>query len=169
MKPQYLWFWNVMPKTYTNFLQWRLKSVEITKHWGSNSFGATYIMVHFFKFKYLKIAYFTIEPFSPKVTTKKVSKNEDFFTFYKFIQNLTLMLLGQLHLGNNLPTHIRENTDFLQQKPRQWLSAEANFEGCYENVSDNKMKQKFPGDKFNLHSKLAPWNSDGDFLYEERT
>ena len=32
--------------------------------------------------------------------------------------------------GNNLPTYIRENTDFLQQKPRQLPSAEANFEGC---------------------------------------
>ena len=56
---------------------------------------------------------------------------------------------------NNLPTHIRENTDFLRQKPRQLLSAEANFEGCYENMSDNKMKQMFPGDKFNLQSKQA--------------
>ena len=33
-------------------------------------------------------------------------------------------------LGNNLPSHIRENTDFPQQKPRQLLSAKTNFEGC---------------------------------------
>ena len=39
------------------------------------------------------------------------------------------MLLRQFRLGNNLPTHIRENTDFLRQKPRQLPSVEANFEG----------------------------------------
>ena len=33
-------------------------------------------------------------------------------------------------LENNLPTHIRENTDFPQQKPWQFLIAEANLEGC---------------------------------------
>ena len=33
-------------------------------------------------------------------------------------------------LGNNLSTYIRENTDFPRQKPRQFQSAEANFEGC---------------------------------------
>ena len=31
-------------------------------------------------------------------------------------------------LGNNLPTLIRENTDFPRQKPQQLASAEANFE-----------------------------------------
>ena len=36
--------------------------------------------------------------------------------------------LRQFCLGNNLPTHIRENTNFHQQKPRQLPSAEANFE-----------------------------------------
>ena len=34
-------------------------------------------------------------------------------------------------LGNNLPMHIRENTDFPRQGPRQLQSAEAHFEGCY--------------------------------------
>ena len=34
-------------------------------------------------------------------------------------------------LGNNLPMHIRENTDFPRQRPRQLQSAEAHFEGCY--------------------------------------
>ena len=29
------------------------------------------------------------------------------------------MLLRQFHCGNDLLTHIRENTDFLQQKPQQ--------------------------------------------------
>ena len=42
---------------------------------------------------------------------------------------MNMMLLRQLRLGNNLPMHIRENTGFLQQKPRQLPSAEANFEG----------------------------------------
>ena len=39
------------------------------------------------------------------------------------------MLLRQFHLRNNFPTHIKENTGFLRQKPRQMPSAEANFEG----------------------------------------
>ena len=39
------------------------------------------------------------------------------------------MLLRQFHCGNDLLTHIRENTDFLQQKPQQLPSAEGNFEG----------------------------------------
>ena len=40
------------------------------------------------------------------------------------------MLWKQFCSGYNLPTHIRENTDFSLQKPQQLLSAEANFEGC---------------------------------------
>ena len=43
------------------------------------------------------------------------------------------MLLGQICLGNNLPTHIKENTDSFRQKPRQLPSAAANFEGCSVN------------------------------------
>ena len=39
------------------------------------------------------------------------------------------MLLRQFHCGNDLLTHIRENTDFLQQKPQQLPSAKGNFEG----------------------------------------
>ena len=39
------------------------------------------------------------------------------------------MLLRQLCLGNNLPRHIRENTDFPWQKPQQLLNAEGNLEG----------------------------------------
>ena len=37
------------------------------------------------------------------------------------------MLGKQFHLGNNVPTHIRENTYFSRQKPQQLLSAEKNF------------------------------------------
>ena len=40
------------------------------------------------------------------------------------------MLLRQFCFRNNLPTHIKENLNFRRQKPRQLLSAEANFEGC---------------------------------------
>ena len=40
------------------------------------------------------------------------------------------MLLRQFRIGNNLPTHIRENTDFLREKLRKLPSAEVNFEGC---------------------------------------
>ena len=46
----------------------------------------------------------------------KVSKNEDLFKTIVFYF---------LH-----KRHIKENTDFLWQKPRQLSSAEANFEGC---------------------------------------
>ena len=38
--------------------------------------------------------------------------------------------LRQFCLGNNLPTHIRENADFLWEKPWKLPSTEANFEGC---------------------------------------
>ena len=38
-------------------------------------------------------------------------------------------MLRQFRLSNNLPTHIRENTDFPQEKPQKLPSAEANFEG----------------------------------------
>ena len=41
------------------------------------------------------------------------------------------MLLRKFRLGNNLPTHIKENTDFPRQNPRQVLNAEMNFESCY--------------------------------------
>ena len=41
------------------------------------------------------------------------------------------MLLRQFCLGNNLPTHIKENTDFPWQNPWQLLNAEVNFESCY--------------------------------------
>ena len=40
------------------------------------------------------------------------------------------MLLRQFHLCNNQLAHIKENTDFLQQKPWSLPSAKANFEGC---------------------------------------
>ena len=40
------------------------------------------------------------------------------------------MLLRQIRLGNNLQTHIKENIDFLRQKPWQLPRAETNFEGC---------------------------------------
>ena len=39
------------------------------------------------------------------------------------------MLWKQFRVGNNLPTKIRENTDFSRQKSQQLLSAEANLEG----------------------------------------
>ena len=39
------------------------------------------------------------------------------------------MLLRQFCLGNNLPMHIKENTKFRRQKPRQLPSAQANFKG----------------------------------------
>ena len=69
-----------------------------------------------------------------------------FPSFFPFIsnncnyQNLISLLLFPIKINvnvvktvcfdNNLPTHIRENTDFPQQKPQQLPSAKANFEGC---------------------------------------
>ena len=41
------------------------------------------------------------------------------------------MLRTQFCLSNNLPIHIRKNTDFPWQKPQQLQNVEANFEGCY--------------------------------------
>ena len=54
-------------------------------------------------------------------------KMKIFFYFLQtFIQKLTLVLLRQIYLGNNLLTHIRKNADFSRQLP----SAEAKFEGA---------------------------------------
>ena len=62
--------------------------------------------------------------------TQKVSKNEYFFTFYDSFLLFKSILLKTFCLGNNLSMHIKENTDFLRQKPRQLPSAEANSKGC---------------------------------------
>ena len=48
-------------------------------------------------------------------------------------------MLRQFRLGNNLPMHIRENTDFPRQKPWQLPSAAANFEGCILIQASNLM------------------------------
>ena len=40
------------------------------------------------------------------------------------------MLIRQLCLGNKLPMHVIEITNFSQQKPLQLRSATANFEDC---------------------------------------
>ena len=50
-------------------------------------------------------------------------------------------MLRKSCLSNNLPMNIKENTDFLLQKPQQLLSAEVNFEGwrnvlCNVNLSN---------------------------------
>ena len=57
------------------------------------------------------------------------------FNFFSFVidvcnnGSLLLMLLRQFCLGNNLLMHLRVNTDFPQQKPRQLPSGEVNFKG----------------------------------------
>ena len=43
---------------------------------------------------------------------------------------IKMNFLKQFCLSNNLPIHIRENTDFSWQKPQQLPSIKANFEGC---------------------------------------
>ena len=63
------------------------------------------------------------------VFTQKVSKKEEFFTSYNSRLFLTHILLRQFRLSNNLPMHIKENTDFLWQKPWQLQSAGVNFKG----------------------------------------
>ena len=50
------------------------------------------------------------------------------------------MLLRQFCLCNNLPMHIRENTDFPRQKPRQLPNAEANFQDCIYKYIHNNLK-----------------------------
>ena len=62
--------------------------------------------------------------------TQKLSQNDDFLLF-PIVYSKINMLLRKFRLGNNLPTHIKENTNFLRQKPRQLPSAEAVFERCY--------------------------------------
>ena len=48
---------------------------------------------------------------------------QEFFTFYTNVLNTILP-------QQELPTHIKENPDFPQQKPRRLPNAEVNFEGC---------------------------------------
>ena len=50
-----------------------------------------------------------------------------FTTIYPKIDMNVVKLIP---LGNNLPTHIRENTDFSRQKSRQLPSGEVTFKGC---------------------------------------
>ena len=52
------------------------------------------------------------------------------------------MLLRQFYLGNNLAAHIRENTDFLWEKPPKLPSFEANFEGCLARLGSKKMQHE---------------------------
>ena len=47
-------------------------------------------------------------------------------------QNINVNAVKAAYLSNNLSMHIRENTDFPQQKPLQLWSAEANLEGCLD-------------------------------------
>ena len=61
---------------------------------------------------------------------RKGIKIKIFYFLQKFIEKLKCMLLRQFCLGNNLPTHIRENRDLTRQKPRQLPRPEANFEDC---------------------------------------
>ena len=51
------------------------------------------------------------------VFTQKKYKNENFFTFCNSFLLFTYILLRQFHHSNNLPTHIKENANFLWQKP----------------------------------------------------
>ena len=50
------------------------------------------------------------------------------FLLFTIVYRKINKFLRQFCLGNNLPTHIAENTHFPQQKPRQLQSAKANFE-----------------------------------------
>ena len=52
------------------------------------------------------------------------------FLLFTIVYSKINMLLRPFRLSNNLPTQIKENIDFLRQKPWQLPSAKANFEGC---------------------------------------
>ena len=61
---------------------------------------------------------------------RKGVKMEIFFTFYNNLsKNVIWMLLTQFHLSNGFPRYIRENTNFLWQKPWWLQSAKMNFKG----------------------------------------
>ena len=55
--------------------------------------------------------------------TKKVSKNEDFLLFTIVYSKINTSIVKTISPQQYLPTHIRENTDFLRQKPRRLPSA----------------------------------------------
>ena len=85
------------------------------------------------------------------VTTKVLSIDHTFPIFSFFFSLLLLIIvIREVYsekgikmilftfsnsLFKNLPTHIRENTNFLRQKPRQLPCAEANFEDYITNIS----------------------------------
>ena len=48
-----------------------------------------------------------------------------FLLFTIIYSKINMNVVKQFCLGNNLPTHIRENTDFSRQKPQHLLSDEA--------------------------------------------
>ena len=53
-----------------------------------------------------------------------------FLLFTIIYPKINMNVVMAICLGNNLSTHIRENTDFPRQKPQQLPIAEANFGGC---------------------------------------
>ena len=62
------------------------------------------------------------------------------------------MLLRQFLLGNNLPTYIRETTDW--EKPLKLPNAEANFEGCdYRNLEAKKDNMNNASSFFKLNGR----------------
>ena len=68
--------------------------------------------------------------YARKRFVQKGCKNGDFCTFYNNLsKNVIWMLLTQFHLSNGFPRYIRENTNFLWQKPWWLQSAKMNFKG----------------------------------------
>ena len=90
---------------------------------------------------------------------KKCPKMKTFLLFTIIYSKININVVKIICLGNNLPTHIREYTDFLWQKPQQLPSAKANFKGwkyvfrksrrCCEKVTRSKIVSK----GFNLTKK----------------
>ena len=60
-----------------------------------------------------------------EVFSEKVSKQRFFSLSTIIYSKINMNVAKKKCLGNNLPTHIKENPDF----PWQLLSAKANFEG----------------------------------------
>ena len=58
-----------------------------------------------------------------------IAIKEYFSLFTITYQKINMNVVQTICLINNLPTHIRENIDFPQQKPCQLQSGKANFEG----------------------------------------
>ena len=72
---------------------------------------------------------FLTDNFNYRSLFRECIKMKIFFHFLlEFIQKLTSMMFRQFRLGNNLQTHIRENTDFLLGKASEIAECQGKFQ-----------------------------------------